>query len=107
MHMRLRLLLGLPLWTCVGTLNYLQNAVQETKLQEQHVADAQQELGLEGWSHWNGSTIMKGDSGTAIISRCVSGLSVCNRNDSGHGTSMIAGCHTCLNAAACHRRTMP
>ncbi len=44
--------------------------MQETKLQEQHVADAQQELGLDGWSHhWNCSTIMKGYSGTAIISR--------------------------------------
>lgn len=31
---------------------------------------AQQDLGLDGWSHaWNCSTIMKGYSGTAIISR--------------------------------------
>lgn len=44
--------------------------LQETKLQEQHVEDAQAELGLSDWSHtWNCSTIMKGYSGTAIFSR--------------------------------------
>ena len=79
-HMRLGIAGGsLPTGTCVTSLTYSGNAVQETKLQEQHVADAQQELGLDGWSHhWNCSTIMKGYSGTAIISRRVLMLSACN-----------------------------
>lgn len=46
--------------------------MQETKLQEKHVEDAQEEVGLPDWSHaWNCSTVLKGYSGTDIISRCV------------------------------------
>ncbi len=44
--------------------------LQETKLQDAHVAASEAATGLAGWHHhWHCSTAVKGYSGTAIITR--------------------------------------
>lgn len=52
----------------------LTTLLQEHKLQEVHVEDVVQQVGLEGWHlTFNCSTAKKGYSGTATLCRCAQG----------------------------------
>lgn len=83
----------------VGAENPDVVCLQETKLQDIHVADVEGTTGLPGWHHhWHCSTAVKGYSGTAIFSRkaplgVVAGVGgLCNDEEGRVLTAEFADC---------------